>query len=819
MQEIKMKDIKTLKNLSNDEKAILFSACAFSDVLGTRYVTYDTLLLTMLTVPMPKDERLVRTICYGKTDLSNSIFSTYFKQYKEMFIKNDKKFLDKSRLKVKTKNGYLFSRLAMMSILYMVKMGFSILSLLSIGNSVTGHQLYKVSYIYNGFLSNGLDLYQISQEFEIQSKSLEIIERPTTIDKEMFDNEEKTNAQKVSIGITKKDNKILNIANQLKDHNFQLFIQRIKMRSYKFAGEKELIDEISNSAILKRICMELSSKIRVPSVIVNMTSYSEEQIFMASLFKWYQKYNPSKNIYYLDFTKVQDNNARILAQPNIRCNFVDLKDENPLQTKLIIIRCSGAFCEREINIYQNIFNNVLSYSANNISVLWLFPLGYFNEIKETIISPINLITSYNFRINDFYDTEALKRYKYNFARYKIEKKYLKSPENSNKTISIENDVWERTYDLTQLEIKRLSSRDSSEGHLSTSHFVNEQIDKIIYLVESTILRKQNAAPNKPILVSYQDVYLTFMELFLDKKTFECDFSHLQERLNQNVFGQDEAIQILSDSILIAESGINPPNKPLASYLFVGPTGVGKTELAKTLAKETQMSFARFDMSEYQSEIQISTLIGAAAGYVGFDMTSEFEQKISGNGPYVVLFDEIEKANPRIYNLFLQILDYGKITLANHKTIDFTNSVIIFTSNAGSRDAEEMHPLGFTKNAVGLQDVKDHALKEIFTPEFRGRLDKIIYFKPLTDTIIMQVIRKKISQIHSYKFPTIQIHFEESVYQYLFDCYRQKGTSARDIDHIIREKIYPGLSKMILNYPNCSLISCKYSDAKIQYFKA
>ncbi len=197
-----------------------------------------------------------------------------------------------------------------------------------------------------------------------------------------------------------------------------------------------------------------------------------------------------------------------------------------------------------------------------------------------------------------------------------------------------------------------------------------------------------------------------------------------------VFGQDKAIHALATAIKLSRAGLRQPEKPIGSYLFSGPTGVGKTEVAKQLAAVLGVEFMRFDMSEYMERHTVSRLIGAPPGYVGFDQGGLLTDGIDQHPHCVLLLDEIEKAHGDLFNILLQVMDHGKLTDHNGKKIDFRNVVLIMTTNAGASDAAK-DAIGFGRGKREGED--DEAIKKLFTPEFRNRLDAIIPFAPLSAT--------------------------------------------------------------------------------------
>lgn len=277
----------------------------------------------------------------------------------------------------------------------------------------------------------------------------------------------------------------------------------------------------------------------------------------------------------------------------------------------------------------------------------------------------------------------------------------------------------------------------------------------------------------------------------DKKALK----YLERNLKTFVFGQDSAITALSSAIKLSRAGLREPEKPIGSYLFSGPTGVGKTEVAKQLAKTMGVQLKRFDMSEYMEKHSISRLIGTPPGYVGFEQGGLLTDAIDQTPHCILLLDEIEKAHPDLYNLLLQIMDHGKLTDHSGKQINFSNVVLIMTTNAGAMEISKA-PIGFNKaNRVGEDQ---EAIERMFSPEFRNRLDAIIPFNNLTDNIIEKVAEKFIMELEAQLTEqNITIELSKSAKKWLVKHGYDHHNGARPLARLIQEKIKKPLAEEIL----------------------
>ena len=271
---------------------------------------------------------------------------------------------------------------------------------------------------------------------------------------------------------------------------------------------------------------------------------------------------------------------------------------------------------------------------------------------------------------------------------------------------------------------------------------------------------------------------------------------LEERLKGRVFGQDEAISQVVNAVKFSRAGLLEEGKPLASLLFVGPTGVGKTEIAKSLADELGIKLVRFDMSEYEEKHAVAKLIGAPAGYVGYEEGGLLTEEIRKNPHAVLLLDEIEKAHPDIYNILLQVMDYATLTDNQGRKADFRNVILIMTSNAGANRMGK-HGIGFVEQDVKTDVIKEE-VKRIFQPEFRNRLNRIVIFHGMNESMAEQIIDKKLGELQKL---LLKKDVKLSVDAKSRALVKKKGISAefgaREIERVIQSEIKPLLVDEIL----------------------
>ena len=271
-------------------------------------------------------------------------------------------------------------------------------------------------------------------------------------------------------------------------------------------------------------------------------------------------------------------------------------------------------------------------------------------------------------------------------------------------------------------------------------------------------------------------------------------------LHKRVIGQNEGVTKVSEAILRSRAGIRDPRRPIGSFMFLGPTGVGKTELAKALAEalfDNERSIVRIDMSEYMEKYSVSRLIGAPPGYVGYDEGGQLTEAVRRKPYAVLLFDEIEKAHPDVFNVLLQVLDDGRITDSQGRTVDFKNTIIIMTSNLGSDIILEGIENGeISESAKGAVDM---LLKRSFRPEFLNRFDEIIYFKPLTKKNIRSIVELAMNDLsRRLADKRINITLTEEAKDYIVDAAYDPVYGARPLKRFISSNIETLVAKKIIS---------------------
>ena len=355
-------------------------------------------------------------------------------------------------------------------------------------------------------------------------------------------------------------------------------------------------------------------------------------------------------------------------------------------------------------------------------------------------------------------------------------------------------------------------------------------DKAFEVLEAAAARQKllPAEQQKPVLdlddIRYEVARMTRIPVDQLVLTKDSEYKKeqqidIEQALRVKVFGQDEALERLADSIYIAKAGLKDPNKPIGNYLFTGPTGVGKTETAKQLSEIMSMELVRFDMSEYQERHTVAKLIGAPPGYVGYGEGGQgsglLVNKLEEHPNCILLLDEIEKAHPDVSNVLLQIMDNGMISSSDGKTVSARNAIVILTSNLGARDAE--------KNLIGFgqgknESANEEAVNSFFAPEFRNRLDAVVQFKKLNQKLMYSVTEKFIKELDAMLEPrNIVLEYDQEVIEWLTAKGFTETMGARPMARVINEKIKKPLAKQILFGQDVDLVklSIQEDDINIQ----
>ena len=335
----------------------------------------------------------------------------------------------------------------------------------------------------------------------------------------------------------------------------------------------------------------------------------------------------------------------------------------------------------------------------------------------------------------------------------------------------------------------------------SARYLNERKlpDKAIDILDE-IGAAQNLKINKKKIISSKEVEDTVAKIArIPSKNINREDNKVLKNLTKNlklsVFGQDKAINELSRVVRLSRSGLREKEKTIGSYLFAGPTGVGKTEIARVLANVLNVKLLRFDMSEYMERHSISRLIGSPPGYVGFDEGGALTESVNKNPYAVLLLDEIEKAHPDIFNILLQIMDYGKLTDHNSRTVDFRNIILIMTSNVGATSLDK-NKIGFTGKKSNEDNLNE--INKMFSPEFRNRLDSIISFDFLSPNIMSSIVEKSISYLEGQlSEKNISIQLSENAKKYLASKGYDKKYGARPLQRLIQKEIKECLAEEIL----------------------
>ena len=420
------------------------------------------------------------------------------------------------------------------------------------------------------------------------------------------------------------------------------------------------------------------------------------------------------------------------------------------------------------------------------------------------------------------EREALKKEKDELSVKRIEKIDSELSELKKKEKDLD-DKWKAEKSVNE-EIKKVKSDISRYSFELEQAEINYDLEKAAKIKNGTLpelkqkldnLTKQSTGSILSDVVTSEDIAeviskwtnIPITKLMSSEKD---KILHLEENLKKRVKGQDKALKLVADAIIRSRSGIKDPNRPIGSFMFLGPTGVGKTEVARSLAYELfddEHHMVRIDMSEYMEKYSVSRLIGAAPGYVGYEEGGQLTEKVRRNPYSIVLFDEIEKAHPDVLNLLLQILDEGRLTDSNGRTVNFKNTIIIMTSNVGSE-----HIINNEEDKV-----KDE-LNKYFRPEFLNRLDEIIVFNKLSKDNLREILDEIISGIEKRLVDiNVKIKLTDQAKDYFIDNGYDEFYGARPLKRLVSNKLETLIAKKLINneIKTNSVINIDYVNGKLE----
>lgn len=420
----------------------------------------------------------------------------------------------------------------------------------------------------------------------------------------------------------------------------------------------------------------------------------------------------------------------------------------------------------------------------------------------------------------FIGATTYKEYTQYFAKDKALTRRFQSIEinetNEDETIKILNGIkknFENYHRVHYTENSIKSAVKLARRYITERSFPDKAIDVIdeVGAYKKLLCASNNNEDNSIKTKDIENVVAKISKIPCEKikKNEGLKLQSLTDDLNKKVFGQQKAIELLVSSIKTAKAGMTDPQKPLGCYLFIGPTGVGKTELVKQFAETLDMNLIRLDMSEFSESHSISKLIGAPPGYVGFDQGGMIIEKVKQNPYSVILLDEIDKAHKTIYNMLLQIMDYGTITDNTGAKTDCCNTIIIMTSNVGSSEIDRNN-IGFNElNSKKMIDKKE--INNLFSPEFRNRINEVIYFESLNEEAVMKIVEKELKILKDQLYlQHIILEHDNKINDFLFKQIDKKKYGMRIVANIINQQI----KKLISDYV---LFRTKKKHEKIELF--
>ena len=380
------------------------------------------------------------------------------------------------------------------------------------------------------------------------------------------------------------------------------------------------------------------------------------------------------------------------------------------------------------------------------------------------------------------------------------------------------DIYENYHDVKYTEEAIKSSIELSSKYISDRFLPDKAIDVID---ETGALLNINRKNKKTIKVSKNDIEMTISKITkIPEQTITTsdkkDLKNLEENLKRVIFGQNKAVETLSNAIKLSRVGLRDENKTIGSFLFTGPTGVGKTEISKQLSEILGIDLIRFDMSEYMERHTVSRLIGAPPGYVGFDQGGLLTEAIVKSPHCVLLLDEIEKAHPDIFNILLQVMDAGQLTDNNGRKSDFRNVILIMTTNIGA-DLLSKRNIGFAESSNETDAM--NSLKRLFSPEFRNRLDETIQFNYLDKSVILSIVDKFLTRLQAQLDKrNVEIQVSKKVIEWIADNGYDKEMGARPMERFISQNIKKPLVDKLLfgNLKGGGLIKLDIEKGKLKF---
>jgi ATP-dependent Clp protease ATP-binding subunit ClpA len=357
--------------------------------------------------------------------------------------------------------------------------------------------------------------------------------------------------------------------------------------------------------------------------------------------------------------------------------------------------------------------------------------------------------------------------------------------------------FEEYHDVKYDEEALHAAAELSERYINDRHLPDKAIDVIDEVGAYQKLLPEELRKNRIEVADIESIVANIARI--PPKSVSASDKDLLRTLDQDlkaqVYGQDEAIDTLSSAIKLSRAGLKSPEKPMGSFIFAGPTGVGKTEVTRKLAECLGIELVRFDMSEYMESHTVSRLIGAPPGYVGYDQGGLLTEAVNKTPHCVLLLDEIEKAHPEVFNLLLQVMDHGTLTDNNGRKADFRNVVLVMTTNAGATVVSR-RSIGFSNQDHSTDGMEE--LKKVFTPEFRNRLDAIVQFSPLASDVITHVVDKFVDELqHQLDDKDVVLHLDESAKRWFAEHGYDEKMGARPMARLIQDELKKPLAEYIL----------------------